>query len=132
MKLRMIAVFGIALFVLASAFPPEALPQDAIPGVPLAPAVLQSDAGPGSRTLTIPRVLRRPKLEDFLNGEKSNNSVVVTDFRQRDPGDGVPASQKTSAFLSYDDKNLYVVFVCQDDPDQVRGRMSVPPLGADR
>ena len=124
MTLSMIAAFGIALFVLAGAFPPAALPQDAIPGVPSAPAVLQSDAGPGSRTLTIPRVLRRPKLEDFLNGENSNNSVVVTDFRQRDPGDGVPASQKTSAFLSYDDKNLYVVFVCQDDPDQVRGRMS--------
>lgn len=75
-------------------------------------------------TLHIPRVSRPPKLEDFLNGTQREAETRVTDFRQFDPGDGVPASQETSAYLSYDDKNLYVVFVCRDKPDQVRAHMA--------
>ena len=34
--------------------------------------------------------------------------LVVTDFRQYMPGDGEPVTQPTTAYLSYDDKNLYV------------------------
>src|ERR1043166_50106 len=36
---------------------------------------------------------------------------VVRDFRQRDPGDGVPCSLETGASVSYDDETLYVLFV---------------------
>jgi len=43
---------------------------------------------------------------------------------QRNPHDGVPASQPTEAYLGYDDKNLYAVFVCFDDPGKVRARLS--------
>jgi uncharacterized protein DUF5916 len=50
--------------------------------------------------------------------------VRVTDFRQREPGDGVPVSRGTTAYVSYDDANLYVVFVCEDDPAQVRARIA--------
>jgi hypothetical protein len=35
----------------------------------------------------------------------------------------VPVSRDTSAYLSYDDANLYVVFVCRDDPAVIRGRL---------
>jgi hypothetical protein len=48
----------------------------------------------------------------------------VKDFRQHSPGDGDPASQETSAFLAYDDDNLYAVFVCKDEPGKVRARMA--------
>jgi len=50
--------------------------------------------------------------------------VTVNDFRQREPGDGTPVSQMTTAYLSYDDANLYVVFVCRDDPAKVRARVA--------
>src|SRR6476660_5096179 len=74
-----------------------------------------------SRTLEIPRTLTPPKLEDFLTGDPPNQGVRVSDFRQREPGDGTPVSQKTWAYLSYDSENLYVVFICKDEPGEVRG-----------
>ena len=50
--------------------------------------------------------------------------VKVTGFIQRNPHNGDPASQPTEAYLGYDEKNLYAVFVCFDDPAKVRARMS--------
>ena len=35
-----------------------------------------------------------------------------------------PVSETTEAYLGYDQKNLYAVFVCFDDPKKVRARMS--------
>ena len=77
--------------------------------------------------LQIPRVTRTPKLEEILVGPSSNNEVSIKDFRQREPGDGVPVSESTVAYLSYDEKNLYIVFVCTDVRDQVRtvGEVSI-------
>ena len=48
----------------------------------------------------------------------------VTGFSQRNPHDGEDVSEPTDAYLGYDQKNLYVVFVCFDNPRQVRARMS--------
>jgi hypothetical protein len=48
----------------------------------------------------------------------------VTGFTQRNPHDGENVSEPTDAYLGYDQKSLYVVFVCFDDPKQVRARMS--------
>ena len=79
-------------------------------------------------TLTVPRLEHAPLLDQFLNmrpeGETAARMVKVTGFRQRNPHDGQPASQPTEAYLGYDEKNLYVVFVCFDDPAKVRARMS--------
>ncbi|MGH7490820.1 MAG: DUF5916 domain-containing protein [bacterium] len=104
-------------------------------------------------TLQIPRVSQAPKLEDFLsggngksqnfsngnshgssngnshapgNGNSSNHKsqAEITGFRQYEPGDGTPVSEETRAYLSYDEKNLFVVFVCKDDPDKLRARMA--------
>lgn len=72
----------------------------------------------------IPRVQRSPELADFLAGRPREAELEVTDFRQYAPGDGAPVSEATSAYLSYDEKNLYVVFVCRDQPGQVRGHLS--------
>jgi hypothetical protein len=44
----------------------------------------------------------------------------VTQFVQQSPHDGEPVSQPTEAYLGYDSRNLYVVFVCHDDPAKVR------------
>src|SRR5262245_55746619 len=77
-----------------------------------------------SLSLRIPKVTQPLRLEDYLGGAPRNEEVRVADFRQREPGDGAPASQPTEAYLSYDDKNLYVVFVCKDQPDNVRARLS--------
>jgi len=72
----------------------------------------------------IPRVHRAPKLEDFLENQPREAELTVTDFRQNSPGDGTPATERTTAYLSYDDKNLYAVFVCQDESGGVRAHLS--------
>jgi hypothetical protein len=72
----------------------------------------------------IPRVTRAPKIENFLEGGTREAELVVTDFRQNIPGDGDPASEMTTAYLSYDQKNLYVVFECKDASGGVRAHLS--------
>jgi hypothetical protein len=92
-------------------------PQRALPVIqPTAP--VEQD-----RSVRIPKVSRPPKLQDFLNGTSREAEARITDFRQREPGDGVPTTRKTTAYLSYDDANLYIVFECQDEPGKVRGRL---------
>ncbi|MCL4523360.1 MAG: carbohydrate binding family 9 domain-containing protein [Acidobacteria bacterium] len=78
---------------------------------------------PEPSSLHIPRVSRAPKIGDFLAGG-TPVGVRVTGFRQREPGDGTPVTQPTTAYLSYDDKNLYVAFICTDEPGKVRARMA--------
>ena len=72
----------------------------------------------------IPRVQRPPKLEDFLENNPREAELTVSDFRQFQPGDGAPATELTTAYLSYDERNLYVAFVCQDVPGQTRAHLS--------
>jgi len=82
--------------------------------------------GPGA--ITIPRLERPPSLDDFLSmqpqGDVAPHMARVTGFTQRNPHDGESVSEKTEAYLGYDQKNLYVVFVCFDDPRKVRARLS--------
>ena len=76
-------------------------------------------------TVSIPRVTVPPTLDDYLDGEPRPDEVAITTFVQREPGDGVPASQPTEAYLSYDDEHLYVVFVAREsDPRNVRASLT--------
>lgn len=74
--------------------------------------------------LRVPRVSTPPRLEDYMRGASNANEVCVSDFRQREPGDGVPVSLATTACLSYDRQHLYIVFICKDDPAKVRARLA--------
>ena len=92
---------------------------------------IQAQVAPGASSARavapfakIPRVSRPPSLEDFLQNRARQAELTVSDFRQYLPGDGRPASERTTAYLSYDEKNLYVVFVCHDDPRQIRAHLS--------
>ncbi len=106
--------------------PPSAqLPEPAIKNPEVRPAPTPSLAPPA---LTIPRLSRAPALEDFPEmkpeGEIALQMAKVTGFVQRNPHDGEKISEETAAYLGYDQKNLYIVFVCYDDPRKVRARMS--------
>lgn len=57
-------------------------------------------------------------------GEIARQMAQVTGFIQRNPHNGEKVSEQTFAYLGYDQKNLYIVFVCFDDPKKVRARMS--------
>lgn len=86
-------------------------------------------APPTSGQITIPRVSSPPQLEDFLQMKPSpsweGKLVKVDRFIQRVPSDGEPVSQRTEAYLGYDDKNLYAIFICFDrEPQKIRARLS--------
>jgi hypothetical protein len=84
----------------------------------------KAEEGPPS--IVIPLLSGAPALENFItmqpDGEAARQMIRVTGFVQRNPHDGQPVSQRTEAYLGYDRKNLYVVFVCFDDPAKVRAR----------
>ena len=93
-----------------------------VPSLLLLALLPSAKADPGP--LKIPRVHRAPKLSDFLNGTPREAETVVTTFWQFDPHDGEPISQPTTAYLSYDSENLYVGWICKDDPAKIHARVA--------
>lgn len=85
-----------------------------------APAVARAE----QPVVRLPRIERPPTIDEFIDGTVPDRWLRITDFVQREPGDGVPVSQPTTAYLGYDDSNLYVVFVCRDDPSKVRAHLT--------
>src|ERR671922_1844047 len=65
------------------------------------------------RSVTIPRVDQPPAIEDFLAMEPSprmaGKMARIEGFRQWIPHDGQPVSQRTVAYLAFDNKNFYAV-----------------------
>src|SRR5260370_28219789 len=85
-----------------------------------------SAAAPAS--IRIPRVSSPPRLEDFEDMAPRGNSTQlakVTDFIQRQPSDGKPATQRTDVYLCYDGTNLYAICVCwETDPHAMRALLT--------
>ncbi len=75
-----------------------------------------------NRNLHISHVTSAPRLEDYINGNPPDGAMPVTNFIQRNPDDGKPASRQTNAWLAYDDANLYVIFVCKSPAGELRAR----------
>jgi len=107
----------ISLLVLVTTLPAF---SQSIQAPPKKPAVQMVQV----RTVQIPHVSQPPRIEDFIEGASREAETMIDDFRQLEPADGVPVSEITTAYLSYDAKNLYVVFVCDDEPDKIRAHMS--------
>src|ERR1019366_4272041 len=76
------------------------------------------------KDVQIPKLTSPPRIEQFLGGASPPDLRRIDDFRQRQPGDGVPVSRKTSAWIGYDDRNFYAVFVCAAPPAQTRARLA--------
>ena len=80
-------------------------------------------------SLHIPRIGGAPGIEDFAGMRPATplarSMVRVEGFRQWRPRDGEPVSERTEAFLGYDQTHLYVVFVCFDsEPGKIRARLA--------
>lgn len=78
--------------------------------------------------LRVPRLPQAPTLADFtemqLSGELEGQMLRITEFIQQRPRDGQPTTQRTEAYIGYDDKNLYISFVAFDDePHKIRARL---------
>ena len=98
--------------------PRPTIPQRAVESGPI-----ETASASGARQLSIAHVTTPPALAEALS-EHPPGAGVIADFRQTKPADGLPVSLPTRAMVSYDDRNLYVVFDCRDDPSDVRANRS--------
>src|SRR5690242_15811190 len=87
-------------------------------------AMMGGCAAAGAEVLHIPRTEKRPVLDDYVDAVPPDAGLAMSGLRQFEPGDGTPASRATTVYLSYDDKHLYAVYVCKDDPKLVRARIA--------
>lgn len=113
---------SLAALVLFSALAAPAQNQD---GARAAGAPIK----PTTRLASISRIDKAPLLEDFLGmkpaPEWEGKLSKFENFIQANPKDGAPTTYRTEAYLGYDAKNLYVIFVCFDsEPGKIRARLS--------
>ncbi len=93
------------------------------------PGLLLATPPPSFGQVNIQRVTSPPPLEDFLQMKPSpaweGKLAKVDRFIQRTPSDGEPTTHRTEAYLGYDEKDLYVIFICFDsEPQKIRARLS--------
>ncbi|MXX78558.1 MAG: hypothetical protein F4Z33_06245, partial [Gemmatimonadales bacterium] len=63
------------------------------------------------------RTAEAPAIDGVLNDAVWNGAPVMTDFIQREPFDGQPASERTEVRMVFDDEAIYVgVWAFDEDP----------------
>ena len=63
-------------------------------------------------------------IDGHLDDVAWRKASQVTNFSERQPGDNTRPEVATEAYVTYDAGNLYVAFVCHDDPSTLRATMS--------
>ena len=83
------------------------------PPAPVAPEVVSRGEN-GRVTLRAVRIREPLRLDGRLDESFYQTVAPVSDFIQQDPNEGSPATEKTEAWIFYDDRNLYVSGGCWD------------------
>jgi len=66
-----------------------------------------------------------PSIDAILDDEAWNQVEWAGDFSQYKPDNGAAPTEQTAFKILYDDKNLYVAFMCYDsEPDNIDSRMT--------
>jgi hypothetical protein len=74
-------------------------------------------------TLETIKIAKAIKVDGKLDDAGWSLAGVAANFVERNPGDNTRPLVDTRAYITYDDDNLYVAFVCKDDPDAIRATM---------
>ncbi len=64
------------------------------------------------------------KIDGALDEAAWQQAAPVRNFCERTPGDKTKPPVETEAFVTYDSENLYVAFICHDDPKTIRSSMT--------
>ena len=77
------------------------------------------------RTATAIRIESRPpKLDGVLDDEIWKTAPLHEGFRQLDPDEGEPATERTTFQVAYDDEAIYFGIMCYDsEPDKIDARL---------
>ncbi|HBC47318.1 MAG TPA: hypothetical protein DCZ43_09755 [candidate division Zixibacteria bacterium] len=74
-------------------------------------------------SISIQRIHGTIQIDGNLDDSGWNGAAKASNFVERYPGKNVEPSVTTEAFITYDNNNLYVAFVCYDDPSKIRATM---------
>src|SRR5213078_135623 len=86
-----------------------------------AQAALQPAPGAASPVVRPVRVQQPPAIDGRLDDEAWRGAAHVTNFLQRRPLDGTPASERTDVYIAYDNERLYFgVYAHYSEPSLVR------------
>jgi len=98
-----------------------ALALIALGGMPRPLQAQDSTATHPARTMQAVRLNPPPpKIDGVLDDPIWQTAPIATDFVQKDPDEGKPASERTTVQIAYDDEALYVAARCYDSqPDQI-------------
>jgi Domain of unknown function (DUF5916)/Carbohydrate family 9 binding domain-like len=70
--------------------------------------------------IVIPKIAVPPVIDGKVDDEIWKQAKVIRDFIQTNPGDHIPASKQTEAYIAYDEQNFYIAFKCWDEKDKIR------------
>ena len=89
------------------------------PPAPVPPAVAARDAT-GKATLRAVRLEGTLEIDGRLDEAFYQSTLPIEDFVQQVPKEGAPASERTQAWIFYDDENLYFTARCFDShPERI-------------
>jgi hypothetical protein len=92
----------------------------AIPLIFWASPSLADDSG-GNFHIKAPRFSSSPRIDGILDNPIWEEGVVIDSFTQYEPLEGSEPTEKTIAYIGYDNKNLYIAVKAYDsDPKAVR------------
>jgi len=76
--------------------------------------------------VSIPRLTQKPKIDGVLeNPLWEREALKIEDFLQFAPKEKAEPTQKTVAYIGYDQKNLYFAFRCHDsEPSKIRASVT--------
>lgn len=80
----------------------------------------EKDLDPGGKKMTATPTPAPPIVDGYVDDDVWELAEVVSDFLQREPQEGGPASEKTEVRVLYDEKAIYLAFVMYDsDPSGI-------------
>lgn len=100
----------------------------------VAPALAEDDSrAHPERTIRAVRAATPPTLDGVLDDDVWAAAPRSSDFTQRRPDEGEPATEKTTVQFAFDDEALYIAIMCHDsEPDKIVSRLTRREDWADR
>ncbi len=75
--------------------------------------------------ITIPQTSQSPEIDGTLDEKIWQGAAVIGEFYQYTPQNGAAPTEKTVAYLVYDEDNLYIGLRCFDsEPDKIRATLT--------
>jgi len=83
----------------------------------LVPALLSAQKSASAVKITTP-----PAINGRMDEPVWQTATMINEFKQREPNEGEPVSERTEFYICYDEHNLYVGFKCWDDPGKITAK----------